>query len=128
MKLIMQDDARLKFVRPIVVISSGVVFARARQKLVSDARMKVLAVHAYRCQWISVMDGCTPCFEIAVSDIRKKAACPTKQQKPRYPAAAVSAEHVASPANADGADAHAENDKARWFVSTGAVFLFIDIV
>ena len=57
-----------------------------------------------------------------------KTACPTKQQKPRYPAAAVSAEHVASPANADGADAHAENDKARWFVSTGAVFVFIDIV
>ena len=72
MKLIMQDDARLKFVRPIVVISSGVVFARARQKLVSDARMKVLTVHAYRCQWISVMDGCTPCFEILFQTYAKK--------------------------------------------------------
>ena len=35
-KLCMHDDGRLKLVRLIVAISSGVVFARARQKWVLD--------------------------------------------------------------------------------------------
>ena len=82
-QLTMHDNGHLKLVRPIVAIASGFVFARARLDLVNNSRMKVLAVHAYRCHWASITDGCTADFQHAVSDIRKAAAKPKPKPKPK---------------------------------------------
>ena len=83
-KLSMHGNGRLKLVRPVVAVASGVVFARARRDLVNDSRVKVLAVHAYGCHWISINDGCTADFQHAVSDIHKAVAKPAKPKpKPK---------------------------------------------